>query len=246
VGTTNVVCTADSSSCSFQVSVTGARSTVLDCLTNLLVLRAAATAPHDIRDLDDAIEHFAKALDPALWIDDLHLQRQDGDKFFQEGKKAIRELAKLLKNKKSAVPDDDLRAAIDCILGAAHLLAEVAVDEAEAAGGNPKKIEEDREEIAKGEEAAADGKFERAIDHYKDAWKHAVHLKVSPPHRLASGGTRLTFIGVENESYTIQASSDLIHWTTIATARAGADGEVTIDDPAANGEKARFYRILTE
>jgi uncharacterized delta-60 repeat protein len=214
-------------------------------LDELKALRAGVTDDHDGKKLDEAIKHLTTALEPARWIDQTHLQRQGGEKVFDEERQTVHALVELLKDRKSTVPDAILQAFIDALLRADRLLAVIGVDEAEAAGVKAKKIAEDRREIAQGDDGAARGKFEEAIDHYRNAWKHAVHIKIDPPHSLAAGGVRLQFIGIEGETYVIQASNDLIDWITLGTARADSDGVVALDDPGASQRPSRFYRVVS-
>lgn len=74
-----------------------------------------------------------------------------------------------------------------------------------------------------------------------------MNIKIDPPHRLAAVGTRVTFIGLEGETYVGQASSDLVRWTTIGTAQANTDGEVdmALDNPGADWQLLRFYRAVS-
>ena len=55
-------------------------------------------------------------------------------------------------------------------------LALVAIDEGMAAPISPIKIVEARKELARGDEAAARGQADEAIDHYRDAWKQALQI----------------------------------------------------------------------
>jgi hypothetical protein len=49
-----------------------------------------------------------------------------------------------------------------------------AIHDAVAAGGDAKKIDKANEELSKGDARALDGKFVDAIEHYRNAWKHAI------------------------------------------------------------------------
>jgi hypothetical protein len=57
------------------------------------------------------------------------------------------------------------------------------------------------------------------------------------------GGVTLRLTGVPLASYTVQVSTNLTTWTTLATATADGSGVYTVDDPTAPAEGAgRFYR----
>jgi hypothetical protein len=229
--------------CTFVVIVRGGAGLAKEeCLEALIALRATVTDSLDAQRLDYAIEHWQASLAPELWVDDLHLDRKKGDKVFDEEKKAAHALGEIQADKKSTIPPAVLQGYIDCMLRADRLLAVTAVDEAEAAGANPKKIAQDREEIARGDAEAADGQAEVAISHYRNAWKHAVHVK---PVRYAPypGGFRLEFLGMPSETYVIEASEDLVHWTPLARLRSNADGELTYDDDQAGQFRTRYYRV---
>jgi hypothetical protein len=186
-----------------------------------------------------------KSLDPELWLDQTHVQRKRGDKAFDEEKKAVHELEELKKDRNSSIPDAVAQGFIDRIVKSDRLLAEIAIDEAEVAGLSPKKIEEDRKELAKGDEDATAGKYDEAIGHYRNAWKHAAHIKIKLPH-LTTAGMRLEFLAIEGETYVIQASSNLVDWITLGTATADAEGVIVFDDPAASRLSSRYYRVTQQ
>jgi hypothetical protein len=214
-------------------------------LADLIALRAtiADDDDPDAHRLDEAIEHLGASLNPLWWVDDSHLDRDKGDKVFHEEKEAAHKLRELTQDNKSNIPDEVLLDLINRIVQADRLLAVLAIDEAEAAGLNPKKVAEDRAQVAKGDQDAADGKPEEAIEHYRHAWKHVIHLKIMPP-RPAAGGLRLGFIGLAGETYVIQRSPNLVDWTTLGTTTSGPDGSIEWDDPDAGTQPARFYRVM--
>lgn len=147
--------------------------------------------------LDKAIGHIDKSLniDPKhpgktwkkypLWVDDNHLDPKHGKKVFDDEKKAVKELKKLIK--KDDTPQDvkDVcQAVIDMLLEADGLLAHTAYDEALDGAGDP-KVDKELEKCDKEFDKAIedlnhldkngdpDPKYEKAIDHYKKAWEHA-------------------------------------------------------------------------
>jgi hypothetical protein len=72
-----------------------------------------------------------------------------------------------------------------------------------------------------------------------------------PPSKLIltslslSGGLSAQLTGVANQTYVIQASSDLIHWTPISTNLADASGIVSLVDSNAVVFPSRFYRAYS-
>jgi hypothetical protein len=84
-------------------------------------------------------------------------------------------LLELIKDKKSAFyQSTTLLGFIDRLVSADRLLASTAIDEAAAAGGDAKKIDKANDELGKGDARVADGHFTDAIEHYRNAWKHAI------------------------------------------------------------------------
>jgi hypothetical protein len=126
-----------------------------------------------------ALKHLEKSLDPKLWETDSTLTKK-GKKVFDEEKKAVKDLQKLIKDRK--VPDDVkvvFENVIDELLTADKLLAETALNEAKEYEGTDKKvgkeIEKSEKELEKATKELEKGKPEKAIDHYKKAWEHAQH-----------------------------------------------------------------------
>jgi hypothetical protein len=176
IGTTTVVCTArdasnNTASCPFNVTVGAPRKVKQDVLAALMVLRAAATDKKDRDELDDAIKHLNNALDPKFWVDDSHPTEKDGEKVFNEEKDVVKELAELIKNKKSMNPTDAaLMDLIARLVQADRELALISISEET----DPKKIAKAMDEIAKGDADRDTDKpdhADNAINHYKNAWK---------------------------------------------------------------------------
>jgi hypothetical protein len=59
--------------------------------------------------------------------------------------------------------------------------------------------------------------------------------------KLRDGKVDLTFRGIPGRSYTIQRSTNLLTWTTLATVTAAADGRITVTDPLPPQPSA-YYR----
>jgi len=154
-----------------MVTFAGPQSSKQDALNGLIALGATVTDKQDGNKLDEAIKHLTKSLTPSWWIDDAHLQVKEGEKVFNEEKDAVNQLRDLIKNKKSSIADTALQPFVDRIVEADRLLAVVAI--ADAAGGDPKDIAKANEELGKGSAEAALGKYDSAIEHYRNAWKFA-------------------------------------------------------------------------
>jgi hypothetical protein len=180
IGTNMVNCLArDSSgnraSCSFAVIVgeSGPLAALQAVLSDLKALRDMLANKKDRKELDDAIGELSEVLDRSLWLDQRHLQSKHGEKVFQETTDAVQELEELIK-RKSSVADATLQRFVDRILMSERLLAQIALDDARAASGKPNEIKDAIKALAKGDDQAAKGKYESALEHYQDAWKEAI------------------------------------------------------------------------
>jgi hypothetical protein len=141
-------------------------------LQDLTALRASITDKKDGDKLDEAIKHLTKSLEPELWVSETRLDPKHGEKVFQEEKDAVVKLLDLMKDKKSTIPDATLQGFINRLVSADRLLASGAIND--AAGGDVKKIDKANEELSKGDARVADSHFTDAIEHYRNAWKHAL------------------------------------------------------------------------
>jgi hypothetical protein len=163
-----------SAACAFSITVNTPRAAKLEVLADLVALRATVTDRSDREKLDAAIRHLRKAVDPQLWRDDSHPDEEVGGRVFGEEEDAVSELRDLIRDPHSTVPDAVLLALINRMVGADRLIAQVALADAEARGGNPVRIARARDELTKGNLALSRGRFEDAIEHYRDAWKQAL------------------------------------------------------------------------
>lgn len=78
--------------------------------------------------LDKAIEHLQRSLDPALWVDDAHLDPKHGKRVFHEEAETAREIARLEREDLSGATRTDLDAALADMLAADRILAGGARD----------------------------------------------------------------------------------------------------------------------
>jgi predicted extracellular nuclease len=154
-----------------EISPRPAKQYVLD---SLIALRATLTAGHDAEKLDEAIGHLTLSLDPALWVDDNHVDPQHGQKVFEEEKNAVNKLNAIIKNRRGPIPDATVQGFINFLTGADRMLAQVAIDDAIAMGGNARDIAWALATLAKADGFLAAGQTEAAIEQYRNAWNHAL------------------------------------------------------------------------
>jgi hypothetical protein len=251
IGVTSVGATAtdaytNSASCSFSVTVLGAQGIKSDVLAELVALRGSTTMNDSFaQKFDYVILHLQNSLNPAYWIDQTHPTPDGGNIALNEEKLAANMLDLIMSSKQCPVDPAILEGFINRILTSDRLLAMISIQEAAAAGLNAKKIAEDLAQVAKGDEEAAAGRYANAIEHYRNAWRHAIqlHLQVS---QAAQGGALVRFIGDQTKSYLIEVSSDLLHWTPLGTYTPDAQGNVAFTDPNATNQTQRFYRAVEQ
>jgi tetratricopeptide (TPR) repeat protein len=198
-----------------------------------------------VKKLDEAIYKLQKSLDPALWVDDTHLNPKQGNKVFDKEKEGVHKLEELLKDKKNTIPDDTLVGFIHCFTSVDRQLAVAAIDEAAAHGAKPEKIAKAREDLAKGDADAAKGDYDHAIDHYKHAWEQTGRIRIDPMPGPA-GALRLVFYVNDETARSVEASTDLINWTKIGSAQPDKNGVVTFDVPNDSAFSTRFYRVVEQ
>jgi tetratricopeptide (TPR) repeat protein len=197
LGTTTVTFTAtddsgNSTSESMTVTVQGPieiKENAKECLSNHI---------DESKRFQKAIKGIDKSLDERYWLDENHLYCKNGGKVFDHESYAVRELMRILsgntvfargdrttyvsrKNKEQV--SDEARAcvesAIERLVRVDRILAETLIIETEEAGGTGNQKKFDRQiaqaykELEKGDVERDAGKFNKAINHYKKAWKHA-------------------------------------------------------------------------
>jgi hypothetical protein len=118
------------------------------------------------QDVEKAIARIEKSLDPNLWVDDNHLSDQ-GKKVFDEEKKAVKDLAKVV------APEAGL--IVDTLIKVDEALAQIAIDEVVCNDNEKceKELPKAIGEMDKAAEALVAQKPDKAIDHYKKAWEKA-------------------------------------------------------------------------
>lgn len=140
-------------------------------LDELVALRAGVDDTMVGRALDDAIQGVADSLEPSRWIGGTHLEAAGGIAVFQDEKKAVTRLRQLRMSGDSGIPEATLTDLIDRLLGADRELAAVAI--AEVLGGDSGMASIAMQQLLQGDRRAADGRYESAVEHYRNAWSHA-------------------------------------------------------------------------
>jgi hypothetical protein len=138
-----------------------------------------------------------------------------------------------------------LQGFIDRIVKCDRLLAVISIQDAAQGGLNAKKIAEHLAMVAKGDKEAAAGRYSNAIEHYRNAWRHALQLRLQVGLN-PNGTTRVQFVGSSGTSYRIEVSTDLVNWVPLGTGTADGDGNVEFTDTNAVNQPVRFYRAVEQ
>jgi hypothetical protein len=142
-------------------------------LANLTALRATVRDKQDGQRLDDAIRHLTQSLDAVLWAaDGVHLQARDGERVFNAEKDAVNKLSEIIEDKRTTLAKPTLQKYVNSLVAADRALATVAI--ADAAGGDPRALAQATDELHKGDNDVTHGKLESGIEHYRNAWQHAL------------------------------------------------------------------------
>ena len=251
IGVTPVSVTATdscnySAQCSFNVTVLGALGVKSNVLVELKALAAATNfgQPTD-QLLDAAICALADSLKPAYWIDQTHLQPKLGNFAMINEAQAAGKLDVLMTMRHSPIDRALLQGWLNRIVKSDRLLAVISIKDAAASGMNPRKIAEDWAMVARGDCDAAAGRYVAAIEQYRNAWRHAVQLRLKVCVR-PDGTALIQFIGNDHQKYRIEWSADMAHWTPVGTCSADSDGNVEFTDSNAGNGLLRFYRAIED
>ena len=135
-------------------------------------------------DIDNALKALDKNDDPDLWLDDAHVDAQQGHKVFDNLDSAVRDLTKLLKKPKKLTEEEilSIQQVVDTLVAASLSIAQTAIDEVpDPTTVAPKQQKKVAAELARAEEAMGKGlseldkgNTEKALDHFKKAWEHAI------------------------------------------------------------------------
>jgi uncharacterized repeat protein (TIGR01451 family) len=147
-------------------------------LADLAAWRGTLTDHEDGEEVDEALHHLLNSLNWNWWLDGNLLTPKNGEHVFSEEKEAVGKLLELGDDN-----DDDHHGdspsslsgpALDFVTrltAADRALADVAITE--AMGNVPvKHILRAQTELARGNADASAGKYEAAIEHYRQAWQY--------------------------------------------------------------------------
>ncbi|MHC4093706.1 MAG: ExeM/NucH family extracellular endonuclease, partial [Planctomycetota bacterium] len=147
-----------------EAPIMGIKEDVVDDLAALLPAGDKDTT----KRIEKAIDQVGQSLNPSWWIS---VQTINNEKVFDRERKAVVQLELVVA---SGVPEAGAaQAAIDEIVEADRLLAQVAINLAIAGGGNTSNIAEALEEMALAADDIAAELFNEAVNHYKTAWDKA-------------------------------------------------------------------------
>jgi len=251
IGTTSVSVQAtdasgNSAQCGFTVTVLGAQGVKSNVLAELVALCARVKPVQPFaQKFDHAIERLACSLNPSYWVDQTHLRSKGGNTAMNEEKLAVNKLREIMDSKKCPVDPAVLQGFIDRIVRCDRLLAVISVQEAARAGLDPRKVAQALEAIAKADCEAAAGRYANAIEHYRNAWRHAAQLRLRASLN-PDGSPQVQFVGESGQSYRIEVSTDMVNWEPLGICTADAEGNVQFTDPDAAKRPARFYRVAKQ
>ena len=140
--------------------------------------------PQPLTHLDSAADNQESSLSPDLWEDGMHLDEKKGHRMFEERKKAVMELMKVMERDDTSREDRTVyRTAVEVGVEEARGLAATLHDELQRTTRDPRALRElERccDDLAAGDEmldntnkdGTADPRYDKAMDHYKSAWLH--------------------------------------------------------------------------
>jgi hypothetical protein len=134
--------------------------------------------PKTAKSLDKALDSLQGSLDPALWVDYRTLDTDLGALVFELGAKAAGELEKI-----ESLSFTDEEGNLNVLSGTDiggwlvfavdRPLAEYAISQATAAGGDPKDLAKASSSLDRANDALEEGDPSNAIGYLGDAWKNA-------------------------------------------------------------------------
>jgi len=133
---------------------------------------AGAVNKTDVTRLKDAIRKLDDASSSDVWsADGNHLVCTGGDGIFNRYKDAIQKLTDMIQDRSSSgIPAATVQNWINTLVAIDRDLAQTAIDEATAAGGDAKRIHKATLDLTQGDAAATSEGFDQAIESYRKAW----------------------------------------------------------------------------
>jgi len=144
----------------------GYEAQIMDVASDL-----AALLPASDKNIGRALGSLEDALDPNYWVNGFILEEQHGKQVFDEIKHAVTALGKVKKGEAEVSAAQD---AIDDLVAISASLALTAIDIALSNEGDSADVDKALGEIAKAEDALADGKPGKAVNYFRKAWQEAI------------------------------------------------------------------------
>jgi 2',3'-cyclic-nucleotide 2'-phosphodiesterase (5'-nucleotidase family) len=161
---------AQPKTCLYPVTIKAAFQKVL---ADLKSFRATVKDKQDGKKLDQAIMTLNGALNSRYWVDGNRLPKGQGQWVFISTMSTVDTLNDLILHHHGALATAPLTDFIKRLADGDRVLAQVAVQDAVAQGGNPGIIALANKELTKGDSDVAGGRFKSAIGHYQAAWTFA-------------------------------------------------------------------------
>jgi len=186
LGDTEVTCTAEDAAGNIGtgIGIITVNSATLQTQKTFAVDLLNTINPADIIDkktskgIKDAIKHITKSQDDKNWDTGDTLTKK-GHKVFDEEKKAVKSLLKIIKKDKEIDSVISvITRVIDELVRIDSELANNALEDAQAFAGEKKadkEIAKAEKELEKALKELDKGKPDKAIDKYKKVWEHAQH-----------------------------------------------------------------------
>ena len=143
-------------------------------LAKFQALLPAATDKHQKHELGEIVALLQASLNPALYADAARLKVAGGIRVFALDAAVLEEILEMIRETPTGPLATALQACVDKLTGLDGDYARVAINDAIAAGGDPKRIKAAKDALAAGDKDAAAGKTFRAIADYASAWSAAV------------------------------------------------------------------------
>ncbi|MBP7415795.1 MAG: Ig-like domain-containing protein [Pyrinomonadaceae bacterium] len=169
-GTVQIVARLGTVQGAATLTVTTLKTAKQAILAELRTALSTATSNKDKNNLKDAIKKLEKSLENSLWSSDgNHLSCDHGNKVFGRERSAVKSLmAMITDTNASNIPNTTISRWINVLVSVDRELAQIAVSEANVSANVRAAA---LAQIAEGDNDVADGDFNKAIAHYKRAWK---------------------------------------------------------------------------
>lgn len=235
---------SNTSRCSFNVTVLGARGVKSNVLASAVSLRSTATNVLDRIALDGVITELRRALMPSIWVDETHVVNWNGAWVFGNELAAVAQLQFLNNCRRSSIPTNTVNGLIGRLVKDDRLLAVVNIRNAANAGANSNKVARVLAIVAQGDQLAAKGKPDQAILMYWNAWYQAQFLKksITPPDVCQA--MQLQFAGSPGRMYWVQACMDGVNWFNVSKIKADSAGGVAFTDNNAGNHAPWLYQVV--